>query len=247
MQKHTRPSRALVKKPRYEAAFIFGSVAEGTSNDTSDLDVKVITRQDNPCENINHPSFDDYKLDITFRSFSQIKEFTNDEIAKAEREPNLVRAVIVFDKTGELTQLQQQVRATQPPQSQPNDHQFIQFMLYHANSKVERFLHNDPVSALYSMHANIGDVLKKHFQLHGRWWVSSKNILKNLESWDPALARLVEQFVLSGDVHQKFGHWSAIIDHVASPMGGRQSITENNCNCEICQKDLEALYGSEKV
>jgi hypothetical protein len=98
--------RALSSSPRYQATFIFGSVAEGISTDKSDLDVKVIVDEDNPCENINHPTFDDYKLDITFRSFAQIKQFTEDEIRKGEREPNLVCGVILFDKTGELTALQ---------------------------------------------------------------------------------------------------------------------------------------------
>ena len=87
---------SLKRHCRYQAAFIFGSVAEGTSTDKSDLDVKVIVNTDNTCENINHPTFDDYKLDITFRSFKQIKAFTEDEIIKGEREPNLVRAHLLL-------------------------------------------------------------------------------------------------------------------------------------------------------
>src|SRR5262249_48371884 len=163
------------------AAFIFGSVAEGTSADKSDLDVKVIVDEDNPCENINHPTFDDYKLDITFRSFLQIKQFTEDEIKKGEREPNLTQAVILFDQSGELTALQETVRAITPHNLESKDYQFVQFMLYHANDKVERVLEDDPLSSLYSMHANIGEVLKLHFRLNGKWWVSSKNVLKRLD------------------------------------------------------------------
>lgn len=222
--------KALSDNPRYQAAFIFGSVAEGTSTDKSDLDVKVIADEDNPCENINHPTFDDYKLDITFRSFSQIQQFTEDEITKAEREPNLVRGVIVFDKTGELTALQKKVQSIKPQQYEPKDYQFAQFMLYHANNKVERVLEDDPVSSLYSMHANIGEVLKIHFKLNGKWWVSSKNVLKQLNEWDGELAGLVKKFVSAAEPTEKFGYWSAIIDHITAQMGGRQPITENNCD-----------------
>jgi predicted nucleotidyltransferase len=51
--------RRLANDARYEAAFVFGSVAEGTSTDKSDLDVRVVVDDDNPCENVNHPIFDD--------------------------------------------------------------------------------------------------------------------------------------------------------------------------------------------
>lgn len=232
---------SLAEYQRYQAAFIFGSVAEGSSTDKSDLDVKVIVDTDSPCENINHPTFDDYKLDITFRSFKQIKKFTKDEINKGEREPNLVQGVILFDKTGELTKLQNKVRNTKPKRYTEKDFQFVQFMLYHANNKVERVLKDDPASSLYSMHANIGEVLKIHFKLSGKWWVSSKNIIRSLNQWDKELAQLVREFVSTTDVEKKYSYWSTIIDHVVKPMGGRQPIAENNCDCNVCQRDLALL------
>jgi predicted nucleotidyltransferase len=231
----------LANDARYQSAFVFGSVAEGTSTDKSDLDVKVIIDVDSPCDNINHPSFDDYKLDITFRSFKQIKQFTEDEIKKGEREPNLMRGVILFDKTGELTRLQKKVRSIKPQAYSNKDYQFVQFMLYHANNKVERVLKDDPAASLYSMHANVGEVLKIHFKLNGKWWVSSKNVLKSLDNWDKELASLVRDFIMTADVDTKYTYWSLIIDYVTKPMGGRQPISENNCDCDICRKDLAAL------
>jgi hypothetical protein len=236
--------RKLAEYPRYQAAFIFGSVAEGTSNGKSDLDVKVIVDEDNSCKNINHPIIDDYKLDITFRSFTQIKQFTEDEIKKGEREPNLVRAIIVFDKTGELTKLQKEVASIKPTKYTKVDYQFVQFMLYHANNKVERYLNDDPTASLYSMHANIGEVLKIHFKLKGKWWVSSKRVLSELEVWDKELADLVKRFVSTGDINKKFSYWTAVIKHVAKSMGGLQPIAENNCKCQTCKSDLGAMLGA---
>lgn len=216
-------------------------MAEGTSTDESDLDVKVVVSEDSACENINHPTFDDYKLDITFRSFRQIEQFTRDEVRKGEREPNLVCAVILFDKTGDLTRLQAQVRDTKRPKCTPEEYQLLQFILYHANNKVERVLQTDPAASLYSMHANIGEVLKVHFKLNDKWWVSSKNILKSLDSWDRELAELVRDFVSTAGLTQKYQRWSVVLDHVAKPMGGRQPIAENNCQCDTCRQDLGAL------
>jgi hypothetical protein len=203
--------------------------------------VKVIVDADNPCENINHPTFADYKLDITFRSLKQIQEFTEDEIKKGEREPNLVRGVILFDKTGELTDLQTKVRNAKPQMYTEEDYQFVQFMLYHANNKVERVLQDDPAASLYSMHVNIGEVLKIYFKLNGKWWLSSKNVLRNLDEWDAKLAKLVRSFVNTADATEKYSYCSEIIDHVTKPMGGRQPIAENNCDCSVCRQDLAIL------
>ncbi len=232
---------SLRTRPRYQAAFIFGSVAEGTSNQHSDLDVKVIVDADNLCENINHPGFDDYKLDITFRSMKQIEEFTEEEILSGEREPNLARAVLVFDKTGQLTALQRRVQGIKPKKYTNKDHKFVQFMIYHANNKVERALESDPSSSLYSMHANIGEILKIHYRINGKWWVSSKNVLSNLEAWDAKLASKLKKFVSTADVQKKYTYWSAIVDHVVRPLGGRQPIMQNNCRCEICRHDLSYI------
>jgi hypothetical protein len=236
--------QALEADPRYLGAFIFGSVADGTATEESDLDLKVIVDSDNDCENINHPYIGGVKVDATFRSMKQIEEFTGAEIREAKRPPNLARAIIVFDKTGELTGLQEKAKRIDPPRYKQKSEQFDQFMLYHANDKVERVLADDPASSLYSMHANIHDVLKIHYRIHDRWpGVSSKWLLSDLETWDPELAALLRKFVVAAEAGAKFTLWTRILDHVVAPLGGRQPIDENNCNCVTCQRDLGALAG----
>jgi hypothetical protein len=42
-------------------------------------------------------------------------------------------------------------------------------------------------------------------------------------------------------VKEKHAFWSEIIDHVTKPIGGRQPIAENNCDCDVCKTDLNAL------
>ncbi len=235
--------KSLEQHPRYLGAFIFGSVAEGTANAKSDLDARVVVDQDNLCTNVSHPMVDGYKIDLSFSSFEQIKKATLDDIAKGERRPNLATALVVFDKTGELAKLRTTAQAAKPATYISADYSWAQFMLYHANNKVERYVDDDPESALYSMHANIGEVLKNYYKLNGKWWVSSKKNLADLDQWDKPLAALVRQFVSTSDIKRKYAHWSGIIDHVTTPMGGRQPIEENNCDCGVCSKDLRALIG----
>ena len=231
----------LEQHDRYLAAFIFGSFARGEATEHSDLDVNVIVGEDNPCPNINHPIIDGVKLDLTFVSLQQVKARMDFQIKERERIPWIAETCIVFDKTNELAQLQEQARQVKPKKVLPEEYQFLHFMFYHGNNKVERNLDADPITALFVMDVGLNDFLKYHYQLQQRWWVSSKRMLADLRSWDAPLAQLIERFIATCDVRTKFAYWSAIIDHILAPIGGRQPIAENNCNCEVCRQDLSML------
>jgi predicted nucleotidyltransferase len=236
-----RAVEQLEQYDRYQAAYIFGSVARGQATQHSDLDVHVVVDEDNACTNVNHPIIEGVKLDLSFRSMRQVREQTQQTIELRERPPWIADAIIVFDKTKELTQLQVQTRQAQPKSISPKEYQWIQFMFFHGDDKVRRNLEEDPITALFAMHVGLNDFLHYHYQLHQRWWLSSKRLLADLRQWDAPLAHLLEQFVTTADVHSKFAHWTAIIDHILEPLGGRQPIAENNCDCEVCQRDL-ALF-----
>lgn len=145
---------------------------------------------------------------------------------------------VLIDKTGSLADLKAAADAAQPRAYDPTAAQLDQFMLYHANDKVERALSSDPDSALYSMHATIGSVVEIHYRLHAHHWVSSKKLLTDLERWDAELASLLRRFVAVGDAQRKFELWTQIVDHVAASLGGRQPIDENLCDCPVCVADL---------
>ena len=236
--------RQLEQRERYLAAFVFGSLARGEATEDSDMDVKVIVNEDNPCSNINHPIINGVKLDLTFISLDQLRAATDREMERRERIPMIAESLVVFDKTGELRRLQESTKQIQPKSITAEEHQFIQFMFYHGNNKAERNLHSDPITALFVMHVGLNDFLKHHYRIQQRWWVSSKRMLKDLRGWDPQLAELVEKFVVTSEVQTKFQFWSAIIDHILAPIGGRQRIEDNNCTCEVCLKDL-AMIQSE--
>ncbi|HEX6478530.1 MAG TPA: nucleotidyltransferase domain-containing protein [Ktedonobacteraceae bacterium] len=238
-----QPIQQLAQHERYLAAFIFGSLARGEETQNSDMDVKVIVNEDNPCSNINHPVINSIKLDLTFISFDQLRAATNREMELRERIPMIAESLIIFDKTGELRRLQESAQQVQPKGITPEEFQFVQFMFYQGNNKAERNLLSDPITALFVMHVGLNDFLKRHYQIQRKWWVSSKRMLADLRSWDPQLAELVESFVATSDVEIKFQFWSAIIDHILAPIGGRQPIAENNCICEVCSKDLSMIHG----
>lgn len=237
----------LEQQDRCLAAFIFGSLARGAATEQSDLDVQVIVDADNPCTNVNHPIIGGVKLDLTFISWQQLRERTRREMEQRERVPIVAESIIVFDKTNELAELQRQASQARPKEILPEEVQFLQFMFYHGNNKAERNLETDPVTALFVMHVGLDEFLKYHYQLHQRWWVSSKRMLADLRDWDLPLARLIEQFIATCEVQEKYACWSAIIDHILEPLGGRQPIAENNCDCSVCRQDLEMLCSAERL
>jgi hypothetical protein len=225
----------------YRAAFLFGSIVRGETTRFSDVDVQVVARDENPCRNINHPVVNGVKLDLTFKSFAQVRAATEQEVARGERVPMLAESAIVFDKDGQLTALRAEVAATRPRPVDPREHQLMQFMLFHADDKVRRHIDADPASALLVMQTTLADVLKMHYRLHQRWWTSNKRLLHDLRAWDAPMADLVERFVTASAPTAKFVAWSAILDHTAASMGGRQPIAENNCACPRCAADLGAF------
>lgn len=239
--------RRLAHVERNLAAFIFGSVARDDATAQSDLDLQVIVERDNPCANINHPVIAGVKLDLTFISLAQLRARTEDEIARGERVPMLAESLIVFDKTGELPALRAQAREARPKPVSPDEHQLIHFMIYHVNDKVERALTSDPATSLLSMHTELGWLLQLHYRLQGHWQVSSKRLLPDLRRWDAPLAALIEAFVVTAAPTVKARYWAAIVDRVVAPLGGRQPIAENNCNCAICRQDLAPLLAPGKM
>ncbi|HZG66869.1 MAG TPA: nucleotidyltransferase domain-containing protein [Herpetosiphonaceae bacterium] len=232
---------ALAEHERYLGAFVFGSVARGDDTGRSDFDLRVVVDEPNTCRSINHPFVDGVKLDISFESVEQLRAATAQEIARRERIPMLAESTIIFDKTGELGRLKMEALQTRPRPFTPDDHQRMQFLIYHYNDKAERFLHDDPPAALLIMHTGLNDLLQLHYQIHEHWWVSSKRLLQDLRAWDPGLATLVERLVRICEVHAKFAVWSEIVDWILRPMGGRQPIAENNCDCLTCRHDLGML------
>lgn len=226
---------------RYVGALIFGSVAQGTAGEASDLDVRVLVSERNPCSSINHPRIGGVKLDLTFCSIAQLEQQLDDEITDGRRAPMILDALILFDKTGRLDELKERADAARPPAYDPAESHFDQFMLYHSNDKVERALDDDPASSLWSMHATINDVIAIHYRVRGRFKVSSKKLLADLDGWDARLAELLRRFVAEAEPQRKFHHWIRIIDHVSASLGGRLPIEDNVCRCHVCSGDLAAL------
>lgn len=236
--------KTLSRLKRFESiigVFIFGSAARDMVTNDSDLDVRAIVSNRKTCTGINHPFINNIKLDISFNSYEEIEKQTQTDIERGGRIPMIAESVILFDKTGQLRQLKKLAQKAKPKKITDNDHNWIQFMVYHATDKARRHLISDPLSALLAMDSNLEEMLKFHYQINRRWWLSNKRLLKDIRAWDPKLYLILEKFLLTHDVMSKYQHWQEIIKHILEPLGGSKPVSETNCNCPICQKHLSSL------
>ena len=232
--------RRLARQERYRAAFIFGSVARGAATAQSDLDARVIVDDDSPCSQINHPMIAGAKLDLTFLSFAQLRRDTAREIEAARRIPMIAESVILFDKDGDLARLQAEVATIAPRRSTPDDFHLLRFLIRHTYNKVANASERDPPTALLAMHLGLAEILDVERRLAGRWEVSSKRILPELGQREPELAAMIEQFVATAALPEKFALWQSLVARIARPLG-IWNVAESSCDCATCRADLGAL------
>ncbi len=244
-QKAIQQVKKLKNHDRYLGAFIFGSTVRGEAKEGSDLDVKVIIDKDS-CKNINHPFINDIKLDISFYSFRQLEEVMDRQATRNVRVPMIAESIILFDKTGTLKKLKKKYQKIKPKKYTKDDHQLVKFLAFHATNKIEKNLVKDSTLALLGMHLNLNDLIQSHYHLKGRWWLGAKRLMGDLKTWDKKLAVLLERYVAESDIQKKFKLWLAMTDYILKPIGGRQNIEENNCDCKECRIDLYNLLKTIK-
>jgi hypothetical protein len=183
------------------------------------------------------------RIDISFNSMPKLVEKIETELQQKQRKPELCDATILFDKLARLHQLKDRiVREARPTNWDSPDVNSIQFEMYYSYTKPQKYLYTAPATANLIMHMELREVLKLHYKLHGRWWVSDKHLLADLSEWDPTFQRLLTEFLSIESVIQKYSCWTAMIEYVLEPVGGKAfHQMESDCECKHCQSDLQRL------
>lgn len=224
--------------------YVFGSVARGEATINSDVDVKVMVKDGCIQNNVSHPVIHGKKIDISFFPEQYFIDELDKEVKDSNRKPFIAESLILFDKTGTLNKLRQKALKVKPKKVLKKEIPWIKFMVEHMDDKAKRHLDSDPLSSLLAMNINLNDLLKFHYQINRKWWVSNKRLLSDLRKWDLGLAKMIEKFLQESDVNKKYKLWGKIAEHIMNPIGGRQPIFENNCKCKYCKKYLEYINNS---
>ena len=127
--------RDLQHHDEYIGAFIFGSVARNEVTADSDIDIKVITKNDSACTTINHALIEDIKLDITFLSLKQLENEKSE--AGTLYRPMLTESLILFDKTGDLQKKKDVALLVQPQKMDPKMATLTRELIHSANVQIK--------------------------------------------------------------------------------------------------------------
>jgi hypothetical protein len=235
----------LANYERYEGALIIGSFATGGLHAGSDLDVIVVVNTETGhCAHMSHPQVDGVPMDISFNTWAEVERQAEPIPTQGLlKRPLLYGARILFDKTGRLRRLLEgMMRAARPTLRPKSDAEAIQAELYVCYAKPGNCLKTAPHTADLLMHLKLGDVLRLHYTLHGRWWAGEKHIPEDLKEWDEPFFHLLMDFLRASPVEAKYACWQALIEHVLLALGGMDfRRMENDCDCPGCQADLGRL------
>lgn len=234
----------LQHQERYEGAFIFGSYVTGELHAQSDLDVVVLVTDDDSCREVSHPRLQGIPIDISFNSFESINHYIHKTLsANLRRKPWLYDSHILFDKRGRLHELAHWVRQNaKPTLHTADDNEDLQLTCYYALAKAQKFVATESDVALLVMQTDLNDLLRRHYKLQGRWWVSNKKLLRDLQSWDPTMHDHLRSFLTAATITEKFTAWSHMIDHLLAAVGGRNFAKyEGVCSCERCKIDIASI------
>ena len=239
----------LQQYARYEGCFIFGSYVTGEIHEQSDLDVVVLVADAASCPEVSHPRLNGIALDISFNSFDSIERYIHKTLSQSLRpKPWLYETYrILFDKRGRLHVLADWVQQNAKPAVYIGaDYDDIQLTCYYALTKARKALATQPDVALLVMQTDLHDLLRHYYKIAGRWRVSNKKLLHDLQSWDPTMHKLLQSFLTTTNVAQKFGFWEQMIDRVLTPIGGRNFAKyTDTCGCERCQADIQCLWEAQ--
>ncbi|MEP7103341.1 MAG: nucleotidyltransferase domain-containing protein [Candidatus Dojkabacteria bacterium] len=218
--------RQLQQYDEYIAAFIFGSYVRDEFGPDSDLDFKVITKEDRPFTILN-PVIEGIKLDLTFISYQQLKRSTEKEMEKGDRPPIIYESKILFDKEGETTTLRDYVRENAKPRIFDKRLEYdVRFSIYHLNNKITRYLNSDKDSTLLSMHVAINELIKALYASNEKWYVSDKRLIKDLGEWNKEFLELLGEFINESDPQIKYNYWNQLYNNVLNKIGGYKPLSD---------------------
>lgn len=144
-----------------------------------------------------------------------------------DREPMIAGCKILFDKTGRLRKLVKKLNNLKPQKWTKELESEQRFLAYHANDKVVRNLEKDSTSSLLSMSIGINDLLKMHYLINEKWWLSNKKLLSDLKSWDVKMYKMLEEFLNTSEIKAKYKFWKEIYQYILSQIGGFKPLNDD--------------------
>ncbi|MEM1312387.1 MAG: nucleotidyltransferase domain-containing protein [Patescibacteria group bacterium] len=197
----------------YTGAFVFGSFANRTFTDYSDLDIVLIVKDSSKKESYKTINIDGVDVDICTETLEDLKFREQGIIQKAERKPWLVDSIILFDKTGKLIELKQNYTSVcSPKKLSIEDIKILRSNILKINQKVRTTGKQDKDSCCFTMTTSIREVVNTYYKANSRFTVQAKKIFLDLDLWDAEYSQQLKQFLNEGFFEKKIKVWDKIIE-----------------------------------
>lgn len=218
----------LEANPVVDAAFLTGSFAQGTSSPSSDMDLVVILKENDKQIRSVYAWIDGVFADIFFFDRANIVHVKNAEkIASASPELEssfiawLAKSKILFDKTGEVTNLKADPSLIEKYGVLENEKTSIaQRINYNRVANKRYFLSNDPhyhealaLRLLYS----VSELIVGYLTLRGISWEGEKFAIAYLKEESLDFYNSFQKFLNSKDLTGKYQAYETMCEKVFPP------------------------------
>lgn len=219
----------LEANPAVDAAFLTGSFAQGTASSSSDIDLIVILKENDKNVRSVYAWIDGVFADIFFfdrASIAHVKSAEKIASASLDLEGSFVvwlaKSQILFDKTGDITNLKADPALIEKCGVLENEKNSIaQRINYNRVANKRYFLSNDSryhealqIRLLYS----VSELIAGYLLLRGISWEGEKSAVAYLKETAPAFYNFFLNFLHSDDLNGKYQVYEAMCEKVF-PLG----------------------------
>jgi predicted nucleotidyltransferase len=218
----------LEANPAVDAVFLTGSFAQGTSSPSSDMDLVVILKENNKQIRSVYTWIDGVFADIFFFDHANIERIKNaNKIASSSPELEssfvvwLSKSKIIFDKTGEITNLKTDTTLIEKCGVLENEKNSIaQRINYNRVANKRYFLSDDPhyhealaLRLLYS----VSELVVGYLTLRGISWEGEKHAINYLKEESLDFYNFFLSFLNSKDLTSRYQAYESMCEKVFPP------------------------------
>lgn len=208
----------LSKNDNVDAVLLCGTTATGTQTKSSDYDLVMVIRE-KPEKLLSLFTYiNSLPADIFFYSLADIKKIISDKKVKEGGETWLLHWLpmgkISFDKTGDLSKLQNMISKIQYPLDTSANTSAYK-VNYNLVNNTRYFESNDPlyhsaleIRLLYS----IAEALVGYFSMRHIYWEGEKKAIQYLEDKDPEYLSIFQKTARASNLQDKFTAYRDLVE-----------------------------------
>jgi predicted nucleotidyltransferase len=198
-----------------------GSILRGTPNRSSDLDIYVLHLA--PYRQRLQKFFNDVPAEIFVNPPAAVEGYFTSEGAASRpiTAHMLVHGFVILDQhpvVGQLRQRAQDMLAT-PPNLSAAQHTWKRYLASNLLEDAVDVAVQDPQTAQIFLAQAVFAMLQYHFEADGHFIPRTKELLTQLDAYDPPLAALARRFYSSGDYTTRLAAAEQIADRTVAVRG----------------------------